>query len=81
MTTPTAPCPACGSSERVDVIEPPAHDPDARFYCAKDNLAFRGSPEEAEAMRKARADKARDRDDMHRRADTGRALGVIGDQP
>ena len=73
-------CPRCHSSERVEVIAPPAHDPDARFYCASDNLAFCGSREEAERLAAADAAKARERGELDRLGRLGRDLGVIGDK-
>ena len=72
-------CPRCHSSERVEVIAPPAHDPDARFYCPTDNLAFDGSREEAERIAASDAAKARDRQELDRLGAVGRDLGVIGD--
>lgn len=76
----THPCPRCGSSERVEVIAPPAHDPDARFYCATDNLAFTGSPAEAFALKARDAAKKAERGELDRIGGRGRDLGVIGDE-
>lgn len=72
MTGPAL-CPRCGSSERVEVIAPPAHDPDARFFCPVDNLAFRGSQAEAQAEQRARADKDRERAEAQRRREAAEA--------
>lgn len=81
MTSPeVACCPRCHRSDRVEVIAPPAHDPDARYYCGRDNLAFTGSAKEAHDLAVRDAAKAAERGDMMRRADVGRSVGVIGQE-
>lgn len=81
MTSPeVARCPRCGSSERVEVIDPPAHDPDARYLCRTCNLNFTGSAKEAHDLAVRDAVKAAERGDMMRRAEVGRAAGVIGQE-
>ncbi len=78
MTAPRPVCPRCGSSERVEVIAPPAHDPNARFYCPTDNLAFDGSREEADRLQAREQAKAAGRGELDRLGRVGRDLGVIG---
>lgn len=74
-------CPRCNSTERVEVIDPPTHDPDARFFCAAHGgLVFTGSPSEAFSLRARDAARAAERGDLDARGRVGRELGVIGDE-
>ena len=51
--TAVARCPRCGSHDRVSVVAPPKHNPDARFLCGS-VLVFTGSTREAQAEADAR---------------------------
>lgn len=74
-------CPRCDSNERVEVIAPPTHDPDARLFCPTDNLTFTGSQAEAFALKARDAAKKAERGELDRIGRLGRDLGVIGDKP
>ncbi len=50
-------CPRCGSHDRVSVVAPPKHNPDARFLCEPCVLVFTGSTREAQAEADARVAK------------------------
>ena len=78
MTPDLAPaCPRCSKSDRVDRIDPPAHDPEAIFYCGRDGLTFTGKPNEAYELKARDAARAAERGDLDRRGVAGRQAGVL----
>ena len=77
MTGLVARCPRCGSSERVEVVAPSPHNPDARFFCEPCVLVFTGSREEAEAEQRHEASKPAAIRDRERTRQGGVEAGVL----
>ena len=71
-------CPRCQQVDRVEIVDPPKHDLDARYFCPRCNLSFTGSQAEAFALQARDAARAAARGDLDRLGAVGRDLGVIG---
>lgn len=71
-------CPLCGSSEQVERIDPPKHNPAAVFHCAPCNRAYTGTAMERANLQAERAAKWAERDEMARRKQAGIDRGVLG---